>query len=145
MLTERNPALGDPEVRRTFEEELLYGEATDTLEALVESLGITRKELAARLGVSQGRVSQILSGGENLTLRSLAAVGWALGIRFDLMPSPMADRRGTPACDDRPPPTWLSSLRERPSVTYGDVVLPSAGRVARAFRPMVVGTSNEAA
>ncbi|MGH3201158.1 MAG: helix-turn-helix domain-containing protein [Streptosporangiaceae bacterium] len=31
--------------------------------------GLTRADLAARMGVSPGRVSQILGGGENLTLR----------------------------------------------------------------------------
>lgn len=145
MLTERNPALREPEVRRTFEEELLYSEATDTLEALVESTEIARKELASRLGVSAGRVSQILNGGENLTLRSLAAMGWALGIRFELTPTPMADRRGTPACDDPPPPAWLANLRERPRVSYGDVSLPRVGRVARNFHPMLVDTGKDVA
>lgn len=33
---------GEAEASRTFEEEYLYGEATDTVEALLESLGITR-------------------------------------------------------------------------------------------------------
>jgi transcriptional regulator with XRE-family HTH domain len=35
------------------------------------------------LGVSPGRVSQILGGGENLTLRTLAALATALDARFD--------------------------------------------------------------
>lgn len=148
MLTERNPELSDPEVRRVFEEELLFGEATDTLEGLVESIGVSRKELADRLGVSAGRVSQILNGGENLTLRSLAGIGWALGLRFDLVPTPMADRRGTPACDDPPPPGWLANLRERPTISYGQVVLPLAGRVARgatSVRLKTVGARDRAA
>ncbi len=46
--------------------------------------GLTRADLAARMGVSPGRVSQILSGGENLTLRTLAALSTALDARFDL-------------------------------------------------------------
>lgn len=105
-----NPALMDPEVRRAFEEEFLVGEATDTLVGLIESLGITQRELAERLGVSPGRVSQILSGAENLTLRSLAAFGWALGLRFELDASPMEDRAGTPALSDPPAPIWLGKL-----------------------------------
>lgn len=105
-----NPALTHPEVRRAFEEEYLVGEATDTLAGLIESLGITQRELAERLGVSPGRVSQILSGAENLTLRSLAAFGWALGLRFELDASPMEDRTGTPAVHDPPAPIWLSKL-----------------------------------
>ncbi len=45
--------------------------------------GLTRADLAARMGVSPGRVSQILGGGENLTLRTLAALATALDARFD--------------------------------------------------------------
>jgi transcriptional regulator with XRE-family HTH domain len=96
--------------RRAYEEEILVGEATDTLAGLVESLGIARAELATRLNVSRGRVSQILAGGGNLTLRSLAALGWALGIRFELLPLPMADRSGTPAVSDPPAPAWLRDM-----------------------------------
>lgn len=59
--------LTNPEIRRVFEEELLVGEATDTLAALIEELGISQRDLAARLGVSEGRVSQILSGASNLS------------------------------------------------------------------------------
>src|SRR5260370_35568756 len=43
--------------------------------------GITRADLAARMGVSPGRVSQILGGGENLTLRTLAPLARALHAR----------------------------------------------------------------
>jgi transcriptional regulator with XRE-family HTH domain len=35
------------------------------------------------MGVSPGRISQILGGGENLTLRTLAALATALDARFD--------------------------------------------------------------
>ncbi len=99
-------ALHDPEARLAYEQELLLGEAIETLGALASGR-ITQRELAGRLGVTEGRVSQILSGGENLTLRSLAALGWALGLRFQLHPIPLADRQGTPAEDDEPLPSWL--------------------------------------
>jgi transcriptional regulator with XRE-family HTH domain len=46
--------------------------------------GLTRADLAARMGVSPGRVSQILGGGENLTLRTLAALSTALDARFGI-------------------------------------------------------------
>lgn len=46
--------------------------------------GLTRTDLAARMGVSPGRVSQILGGGENLTLRTLAALSTALDAHFDI-------------------------------------------------------------
>ncbi|QYC41103.1 Helix-turn-helix protein [Nonomuraea coxensis DSM 45129] len=44
---------------------------------------ISRADLAAAMGVSAGRVSQILSGDENLTLRTLGAVTDALGARLE--------------------------------------------------------------
>lgn len=128
MITDDNPALRDPEVRRVFEEEVLVGEATDTVVGLLESLGLPRKELARRLGVSPGRVSQILSGEENLTLRSLGALGWALGVRFQLTPKPMADRRGTPAIGDPPAPQWLSRIQQQPGTVFAKVQLPPRSR-----------------
>jgi transcriptional regulator with XRE-family HTH domain len=50
---------------------------------------ISKRELAKRMGVTPGRVSQILAGDDNLTLRSLAAVCVALdaGFHAELVPS----------------------------------------------------------
>jgi transcriptional regulator with XRE-family HTH domain len=141
MKSNQHDPLTDPEIRRTFEEELLVGEATDTLVAMLESVGLTRKELASRLGVSPARVSQILSGAENLTLRSVAAVAWALGIRFDLRPTGLADRRGTPAADDPPAPPWLDRVGRARGVSFRQLEMPARSRV-RLDRPLrVVRTS----
>jgi transcriptional regulator with XRE-family HTH domain len=57
---------------------------TNEISWYMRERGLTRADLAARMGVSPGRVSQILSGGENLTLRTLAALSTALDARFDL-------------------------------------------------------------
>lgn len=50
---------------------------------------VSRAELAQSMGVSPGRVSQILSGDENLTLRTLSSVVSALGAEaaFTLRPA----------------------------------------------------------
>src|SRR5687767_7058313 len=45
-----------------YEQELLLGSVTDVLHAIVHALGMSQKELAHRIGVTEGRVSQILSG-----------------------------------------------------------------------------------
>lgn len=50
---------------------------------------VTRGELAQAMGVSPGRVSQILSGDENLTLRTLGSVIEALGARSDFSLRPI--------------------------------------------------------
>ena len=61
----------------------LVTQLTNEITFHMRERGISRADLAARLGVSPGRVSQILGGGENLTLRTLAALAVALDARFD--------------------------------------------------------------
>jgi transcriptional regulator with XRE-family HTH domain len=68
-------------------DEEMYGlitQLTNEVNWHMRERGLTRADLAARMGVSPGRVSQILSGGENLTLRTLAALATALDARFDI-------------------------------------------------------------
>ena len=139
MSAKVNPALAHPEIRRMFEEEFLLGEATDTIAALIDALGISQRELAERLGVSPGRVSQILSGDENLTLRSLAALGWALGVRFGLDPMPMADRSATPASNDLSAPAWLSRLGQRSTAQFRRITHRVERRPMRAQFHVVSG------
>lgn len=129
MRTRQEELLANPEIRRAFEEELLIGEATDTVAGLLESLRLSQRELAERLGVTEGRVSQILSGAENLTLKSLAACGWALGVRFELAPGAMADRSGTPALSDPPAPVWMSALQPQPGFVFKTIALPARGKI----------------
>lgn len=57
---------------------------TNDINWYMRERGMTRADLATRMGVSAGRVSQILGGGENLTLRTLAALSTALDARFDV-------------------------------------------------------------
>jgi transcriptional regulator with XRE-family HTH domain len=98
------------EAQLAYEQELLTGEAADMFEALLASAEISQRDLARRLGVTEARVSQLLAG-KNITLHSLAQAGWALGVRFVLIPESMGDARAaTPAADD-PEPQWLSRLQ----------------------------------
>jgi transcriptional regulator with XRE-family HTH domain len=53
---------------------------------------ISRADLAQSMGVSAGRVSQILSGEENLTLRTLSGVVRALRARVEFTLHPVDDR-----------------------------------------------------
>lgn len=93
--------------RREYERQLLYGEVIEHLRAIIGELGLTQHDIATRLGVSDARISHMMSGRENLTLRTLANLGWALGLRFEMVAVALADRTGTPAVDDPPSPRWL--------------------------------------
>src|SRR5271154_6144778 len=75
------------QAEQTRIDEEMYGlvtQLTNEINWLMRERGLTRADLAARMGVSPGRVSQILGGGENLTLRTLAALSTALDARFDV-------------------------------------------------------------
>ena len=69
-----------------IDEEMHYlvTQLTNEITWHMKERGLSRADLAALMGVSPGRVSQILGGGENLTLRTLAALSCALDAHFDL-------------------------------------------------------------
>jgi transcriptional regulator with XRE-family HTH domain len=66
--------------RQLLKQEELILEVTEALSAAIQNSGLTRSEIAKRLGKSKGFVSQLLSGGRNLTLRTVADVADAVGI-----------------------------------------------------------------
>ncbi len=78
--------MDDPEFRRLLAQEDLILEVTETLCELLENEKVSRKELADRLGKSKGFVSQVLNGGRNLTLRTVADILHVLGYKVSLTP-----------------------------------------------------------
>ncbi len=80
------PGIKDPNWRRELAAERanLTTAVTSIIDDYMKSHGISQADLAQRMGLSASRVSQILSGNENLTLRSLATVAAALRARFDI-------------------------------------------------------------
>jgi transcriptional regulator with XRE-family HTH domain len=77
--------------RKRVERDDHPGESGDLTSGIVDEITwfmrehkISRADLAHSMGVSPGRVSQILSGGENLTLRTLSSVVSALGARVEV-------------------------------------------------------------
>lgn len=74
----------DQEFERLLAEERLIFRATELIAEAMEHRGITRKQLAEAVGVSQGEISQRLSGRRNLTLRSLAQMLHALHADIDV-------------------------------------------------------------
>lgn len=102
-----NPARKSEAQRRDFERDLLYGEVGEMVGALIAELGISQRQLAQRLGLSESRVSRILGGAENVTLKTLADLGVALGLRFRLAAEELPDRSEGQAAEDGPLPEWL--------------------------------------
>jgi transcriptional regulator with XRE-family HTH domain len=69
----------DAEAMRLFQQERVILEVTERICELMDEKGVSRTELAERLGKTKGHVSQLLDGSRNLTLRTLADVFTALG------------------------------------------------------------------
>lgn len=62
------------------QEELIL-DITERLTEALDNAGITKGELAERLGKSPGFVSQTFGGGRNLTLRTISDIAAALSLR----------------------------------------------------------------
>ena len=81
---EHKPLFGDLiSAHEGLHEELKAVDVAADLTLLLHHAGKSRADLARALGWSRGRVSQVLSGNENLTVQTIAAVTKALGYTFD--------------------------------------------------------------
>ncbi len=89
----RDAGSGEAEDAIEYESARLQRELTTAVSWYMEERGITKRELAQRLGVTPGRISQVMSGDQNLTLRTLATVCTALDahLRVELVPDKPAD------------------------------------------------------
>lgn len=85
-----------------YERTRLVVDVVSAVEWALSEQHITRSEFARRLGVTPGRATQILSGNENLTLATLAAVALAVDGRFKIQlelgesPQPTDEETGPP-------------------------------------------------
>jgi transcriptional regulator with XRE-family HTH domain len=95
-----------PEKRRDYERSLLRLTVAGRIENLLVDLEVPKSELAGRIRKSRAWVSKLLSGRQNLTLDTLAEIGWALGVRWEATPVAVA-RNNTPAARDPTPPSWV--------------------------------------
>ncbi len=71
----------DHDFNRLVRQEELILDVTERLSEALEDAGITRAELARRLGRSPAFVTQVFGGGRNLTLRTIADIATALSLR----------------------------------------------------------------
>ena len=110
--------------RFSYEEESrLVTEFTNEVNFHMREKGMTRYEVAARMGISPARFSQILGGGENLNARTMASVTAALGVQAEITfrdvncPGPVA-----PELFRRTAPRWncVDMPNDGPHYTPGD-------------------------
>jgi transcriptional regulator with XRE-family HTH domain len=99
------------EARVDEELSLLITQLMNEINWHMRERGLTRADLASRMGVSPGRISQVLSGGENLTLRTLASLAAALDARFETELRPQETGNGT---TDATPQPAAAVAAERP-------------------------------
>ncbi|MGW2649775.1 helix-turn-helix domain-containing protein [Streptomyces sp. NPDC001393] len=86
------------ESRTTSAASRIARQATASLAGVLAGQGKTRSDLAAAMGVSPGRVSQIMSGDANLTVRTLAAVAEALDADVQITFCPRGQSADAKAC-----------------------------------------------
>ena len=56
---------------------------TEDILVAMEDLGVTKAELAKRLGKSKPRITQLLSGSSNMTIGTLSDITVELGLNLD--------------------------------------------------------------
>ena len=81
--------------KRLYARENLIYNVTEDLLVILEDKGVSKSELARRLGKSRAYVTQVLSGSRNMTLGSLSDFCFALGIEPKIVlpvgPEPVGD------------------------------------------------------
>ena len=79
--------------RRLLREEALIQDAAEAVSVVMQEEGISKAQLAKRMGRTKGFITQLLSGGRNLTLRTLAGLADALEARVTITVSKNRDSR----------------------------------------------------
>ncbi|MBN2327051.1 MAG: helix-turn-helix domain-containing protein [Candidatus Omnitrophica bacterium] len=72
---------------------VLEGVILDLTEQILEEMdkkGITRRDLAQKMGKSSSCISRALRGNQNLTLSTAVQIGLALGLKMNVSFSPMS-------------------------------------------------------
>lgn len=97
MKTQHEKLMEDPAFRKLYATEGLVTDAAELVARLMARAGVSKAELARRLGKSRAYLTQLLGGRTNMTVRTLAEVAYALGaeVRLDARPHERATiRRG---------------------------------------------------
>ncbi len=70
-----------PENAKLVAQELLIAETTEVLWEAMKQAGVTKSDLAKRMGTTKGHISQVLGGSRNMTLRTFSDICHALDLR----------------------------------------------------------------
>lgn len=70
-----------PEHRRLYEQERLVLWVSEALAQAMAEGGLSKADLAEKLGTSRAHITQVLSGSRNMTLRTVADLAWACNQR----------------------------------------------------------------
>ena len=98
--------------RRLLREEELILDVTEAVSAAMQEAGISKAQLAKRMGRTKGFITQLLSGGRNLTLRTLADIADALEARVTITVSKDRDSRSV---SSEPPDLRIIHIESWPS------------------------------
>ena len=112
--------ISDARKRRLLAQEILILDATETVCEWLAAEGLSRADLANRLGRSPAYVSQLLNGSRNMTLRTLADMAHVLNRKVQIS----SDRMGE---WNRPVSFSDEVHRRQPSIpsTVGESESPS--------------------
>ena len=91
-----------PEDRRRYEQERLILWTTEAICEAMEKQGLDSAAVAGKLGTSRANVTQLLSGSRNMTLRSLAGLAHACGMRAVISLEELTE--STHSSNDHPAP-----------------------------------------
>jgi transcriptional regulator with XRE-family HTH domain len=69
---------------RWYLRETLKVDTSELIWARMQQAGVSKTELAKRLGCSKAHVTQLLDGRRNMTLQTLQDIALALGCRADV-------------------------------------------------------------
>ena len=110
-----------PSIEARVDEELslLVTQLMNEINWHMRERGLTRADLASRMGVSPGRISQVLSGGENLTLRTLASIATALDARFEMDLRPRETGNGAVDATPQPAPAMAAERPRAQAPSFG--------------------------
>lgn len=116
MTTLTNWVNATPERRRTYEQERLIVDVAEAIQGLLDSAGMKRAELCRRTGIAPQSLHQMLSGQQNLTLRTMARIahelGYRVSVKFEPYSSPETGRDDE-TCTTCKGTGWDSDLEKR--------------------------------